>query len=104
MTTGAKIGIGLLIFAAIAIPVTIIIVRKGSGRGSTVPGPGSTVTNPAIPVPPPCIPFTKQQQDGQKAQLQAKCANKLLIPFVGVTQYAACMKAIPGQLTPVSNC
>lgn len=58
----------------------------------------------AAEAPVECIPFTKAQQDVEKRNKQAKCANKILIPFVGVTQFTACMKNIAAELTPVKNC
>lgn len=60
--------------------------------------------NTIAAIVPTCIPFTQAQQDIQKRDMISKCTNKLLVPFVGPVQYAACLKNVNDSLTPVNNC
>ncbi len=93
----------ILIWIIVAVIVLAVIYFVMQKNKTTVSPLQSVATASAAPIS-NCIPFTKAQQDAEKRTAQAKCANKLIIPIVGPTQYAACMKNVEISLTPVNNC
>lgn len=88
----------------IIVGIVILVAFYLINQNKTTVANTEAITAAVVTANAPCVPFTKAQQDAEKRNAQAKCASKLLIPFVGPAQYTACMKNVTVSLTPISNC
>lgn len=94
MSTGKKVFLIILIIVIIIAIIAAVIYFWPKGSGNMTGGaPGA-----------PCVPYTQAQYQGEVGKCQNKCSPKLLIPFVGLLNYKACVDTCKGSIPPVVIC